>query len=55
MSDSTPQKPGDFKLTDPVQLAQNLARVFEQLAHIARQISERPELAKKQAETQVTP
>lgn len=50
-----PQKPGDFKLTDPVQLAQNLARVFEQLAHIARQVAERPELAKKQAETQVTP
>jgi polyhydroxyalkanoate synthase len=55
MSDSTPQKPGDFKLTDPVQLAQNLARVFEQLAQISRQIAERPELAKKQAETQVTP
>ena len=55
MSDSTPQKPGDYKLTDPVQLAQNLARVFEQLAQIARQIAERPELAKKQAETQVTP
>jgi polyhydroxyalkanoate synthase len=55
MSDSTPQKPGDYKLTDPVQLAQNLARVFEQLAHIARQVAERPELAKKQAETQVTP
>jgi polyhydroxyalkanoate synthase len=55
MSDSTPQKPGDFKLTDPVQLAQNLARVFEQLAHIARQVAERPELAKKEAETQVTP
>jgi len=55
MSDSTPQKPGDFKLTDPVQLAQNLARVFEHAALIARQIAERPELAKKQAETQVTP
>ncbi len=55
MSDSTPHKPGDFKLTDPVQLAQNLARVFEQLAQIARQVAERPELAKKQAETQVTP
>ena len=40
MSDSTPQKTGDFKLTDPVQLAQNLARVFEQLAHIARQVAE---------------
>lgn len=55
MSDSTPQKPGDFKLTDPVQLAQNLARVFEHAAQIARQVAERPELAKKQAETQVTP
>jgi polyhydroxyalkanoate synthase len=55
MSDSSPQKPGDFKLTDPVQLAQNLARVFEHAAHIARQIAERPELAKKEAETQVTP
>jgi polyhydroxyalkanoate synthase len=55
MSNSSPQKPGDFKLTDPVQLAQNLARVFEQAAHIARQIAERPELAKKEAETQVTP
>jgi polyhydroxyalkanoate synthase len=55
MSDSSPQKPGDFKLTDPVQLAQNLARVFEHAALIARQIAERPELAKKEAETQVTP
>ncbi len=55
MSDSTPQKPADFKLTDPVQLAQNLARVFEHAAQIARTIAERPELAKKQAETQVTP
>ena len=55
MSDSTPQKPGDFKLTDPVQLAQNLARVFEHAAQIARQIAERPELAKKEAETQATP
>jgi hypothetical protein len=55
MSDSSPKKPGDFKLTDPVQLAQNMARVFEHAAQIARQIAERPELAKKQAETQVTP
>ena len=55
MSNSSPQKPGDFKLTDPVQLAQNLARVFEHAAQIARQIAERPELAKKEAETQVTP
>jgi polyhydroxyalkanoate synthase subunit PhaC len=55
MSDSGPPKTGDFKLTDPVQLAQNLAKVFEQAAGIARMVAERPELAKKQADTQVTP
>ncbi len=55
MSDSSPQKPSDFKLADPVQLARNMARVFEQAAQIARHIAERPELAKQQAETQVTP
>ncbi len=55
MSDSGIQKPGDFKLADPVQLAQNLARVFEHAAHIARMVADRPELAQKQAETQVTP
>ncbi len=55
MSDSGPPKTGDFKLTDPVQLAQNLAKVFEQAASIARMVAERPELAKKQADTQVTP
>ena len=55
MSDSSPTKPGDFKLADPVQLAQNMARVFEHAAQIARHIAERPELAKQQAENQVTP
>jgi polyhydroxyalkanoate synthase subunit PhaC len=55
MSDSGPPKTGDFKLTDPVQLAQNLAKVFEQAAGIARMVAERSELAKKQADTQVTP
>lgn len=55
MSDSSPQKPGDFKLTDPVQFAQNMAKAFEHAAQIARHISERPEFAKRQAETQVTP
>ena len=47
MSDSGLPKTGDFKLTDPVQLAQNLAKVFEQAAGIARMVAERPELAKK--------
>jgi polyhydroxyalkanoate synthase subunit PhaC len=55
MSDSGPLKPTDFKLADPVQLAQNMAKFFEQAAQIARLVAERPELAKKQADTQVTP
>jgi polyhydroxyalkanoate synthase subunit PhaC len=55
MSDSGPVKPTDFKLADPVQLAQNMAKFFEQAAQIARLVAERPELAKKQADTQVTP
>ncbi len=55
MSDSAPQKPGDFKLVDPVQLAQNLAKVFERAAQIARAVAERPELAQKHVESQVTP
>ncbi len=55
MSDSAPQKPGDFKLVDPVQLAQNLAKVFEHAAQIARAVAERPELAQKHVESQVTP
>lgn len=55
MSDSAPQKPGDFKLTDPVQLAQNLAKAFEHAAQIARMVAERPELLQKHTETQVTP
>jgi polyhydroxyalkanoate synthase subunit PhaC len=55
MSDSAPQRPGDFKLVDPVQLAQNLAKVFEHAAQIARAVAERPELAQKHVESQVTP
>jgi polyhydroxyalkanoate synthase len=55
MSDSAPQRPGDFKLVDPVQLAQNLAKVFERAAQIARAVAERPELAQKHVESQVTP
>ena len=55
MSEPGPPKTGDFKLADPVQLAQNLAKVFEHAAHIARMVAEQPELAKKRAETQVTP
>jgi polyhydroxyalkanoate synthase len=55
MSDPGLQKPCDFKLTDPVQLAQNMAKVFDMAAAISRQLAERPDLAQRQAETQVTP
>ncbi len=47
--------PSDFKLADPVQFAQNMAKVFEQAAAVARLVAERPELATQQAETQLTP
>jgi polyhydroxyalkanoate synthase len=55
MTDSRTPAPTDYKLADPVQFAQNMARVFEQAAGIARLVAERPDLAKQQAETQVTP
>ena len=54
MSDSPKTGPTDFKLADPVQFAQNMAKVFEQAAAIARIVAERPG-AKQEAETQVTP
>ena len=55
MTDSKTPAPSEFKLNDPVAFAQNMARVFEQAAAIARHVAERPDLAQKQAETQVTP
>jgi polyhydroxyalkanoate synthase len=45
----------DYQLADPVQFAHNMARVFEQAATIARTVAQRPDLAQRQAETQVTP
>jgi polyhydroxyalkanoate synthase subunit PhaC len=55
MNDSTPQKPTDYQLVDPVRLAQNLSKVFEKASALARQVAERPDLAQEQAKTQVTP
>lgn len=55
MSNSPPPKPSDYQLVDPAKLARNMARVFEQAASIAKDISARPDLAKKNAETQITP
>lgn len=53
MPDSPP--PSTYSLADPVQFAQNMARVFEQAAEIARLIAERPQPALGEAETQLTP
>ena len=55
MSSSKAPAPSEYKLADPVQFAQNMARVFEQAAEIAKLVAQRPDLAKQQAENQVTP
>jgi polyhydroxyalkanoate synthase len=55
MSDSRHPAPADFKLADPVQFAHNMAKVFEQAAVIIRLVAERQDLAKSEAESQVTP
>jgi hypothetical protein len=51
----TPQPPAQYTLADPVQFAQNMARVFEQAAQIARLVAERPQPSLQEAETQLTP
>lgn len=51
----TPQTPSPYALADPVQFAQNMAKVFEQAAAIARMVAERPQPVLEHAETQVTP
>jgi polyhydroxyalkanoate synthase subunit PhaC len=55
MTDSKQTPPTEFKLPDPVKLMQNLARVFERASAIARQVAERPDLQKQEAETQILP
>lgn len=55
MTDSKTPATTDYKLADPVQFAQNMAKVFEQAAVIARMVADRPDIAKQEADTQVTP
>jgi len=50
-----PQVPSQYTLADPVQFAQNMAKVFEQAAGIARMVAERPQPVLQEAETQLTP
>lgn len=55
MTDKQPSVQTQFTLADPVQFAQNMARVFEQAAVIARMVAERPQPVLGEAETQLTP
>jgi polyhydroxyalkanoate synthase len=50
-----PQVPAQYTLADPVQFAQNMAKVFEQAAQIARMVAERPQPTLSEAEAQLTP
>ena len=50
-----PQVPAQFQLADPVQFAQNMAKVFEQAAQIAKLVAERPQPTLQEAENQLTP
>ena len=51
----TPAPSQQNSLTDPVQFAQNMAKVFDQAAAIARLIAQRPGMTKPEAEAQATP
>ncbi|MBM3520598.1 MAG: class I poly(R)-hydroxyalkanoic acid synthase [Alphaproteobacteria bacterium] len=55
MTDSPALQPSPYTIADPVAFALNMAKVFEQAAAIARLVAERPDLARKEAETQITP
>ena len=50
-----PQTPSPYTLANPVEFAQNMAKVFEQAAVIARMVAERPQPVLQEAETQLTP
>ena len=55
MSDSKPGPVSDFSLPDPARFAQNLAKLAEQAAVLARTLSENPEARQQEAETQILP
>jgi polyhydroxyalkanoate synthase len=54
MADNKPTQ-REFRLADPAQFARNMAKVFEHAAQIASRIAERPDIASREAEAQVTP
>ena len=55
MSEKKPPAPSQYTLADPVQFAQNMAKVFEEAASIARMVAERPQPTLDETEAQLTP
>ena len=55
MTDAKPPSLSEFRLPDPIKLAQNLAHVFERAAAISRKLAERPDLQQSEADVQVVP
>ncbi len=55
MSDTKPAPLADFSLPDPARFAQNLAKLAEQAAVLAKTLSENPESRQQEAETQILP
>lgn len=55
MSDTKPGLLTDFSLPDPARFAQNIAKLAEQAANLAKTLAANPELHKQEAETQVVP
>jgi hypothetical protein len=55
MSDTKPAPFADFSLPDPARFAQNLAKLAEQAAVLAKTLSDNPEARQEEAETQILP
>ena len=55
MTDAKPPGLSEFRLPDPIKLAQNLGHVFERAAAISRKLAERPDLQQSEADVQVVP
>ena len=55
MTDSKMPAFTDFRLPDPVKLAQNLGVLAERAALLSRKLAERPDVQQKEAEVQILP
>src|SRR4051812_45779845 len=50
-----PSSTSDFSLAEPAEFARNLAKALEHASRIAGKLADRPDLAKRETEAQVTP